>query len=168
MTPSRLTAPLSGHTRLLTAAAPLSSSQRLSQRASRWFSVSGKSPRKGWPFCFDNDDANGFRPDVEESYKADVEALKKAVPGNEDVVAAITVGSETLYRGNFTGPELLKKINEVQKVFPKITIGTADSWNKYADGTADALIEGGVKYLYVSCHISACGLSCLNEMLTPM
>ncbi|EFE43338.1 GPI-anchored cell wall beta-1,3-endoglucanase EglC [Trichophyton verrucosum HKI 0517] len=92
----------------------------------------------------------GIWPDVEESYKADVEALKKAVPGNEDVVAAITVGSETLYRGNFTGPELLKKINEVQKVFPKLTIGTADSWNKYADGTADALIEGGVKYLLVN------------------
>lgn len=26
-------------------------------------------------------------------------------------------------------------------------MGTADSWNKYADGTADALIKGGVKLL---------------------
>lgn len=89
------------------------------------------------------------RPDVPESFKADTDALKKAVPGNEDVIRAITVGSETLYRGNFTGPELLKKINQVQKMFPKVDVGTADSWNKYADGTADALISGGVNFLYV-------------------
>jgi glucan 1,3-beta-glucosidase len=74
------------------------------------------------------------------------------VPGNEDVVYAITVGSETLYRGNFTGEELLGKIQSVQNLFPKVTVGTADSWNKYADGTADALIKGGVKLLYV--HMS--------------
>jgi glucan 1,3-beta-glucosidase len=57
------------------------------------------------------------------------------------------VGSETLYRGNFTGEELLGKINEVQEMFPKTLIGTADSWNKYDDGTADPLIKGGVKLL---------------------
>lgn len=78
-----------------------------------------------------------------------MEALKKVVPGNEDMIAAITVGSETLYRGNFTGPELLKKIKDVKQMFPKVKVGTADSWNKYADGTADALITGGVDYLYV-------------------
>lgn len=37
-------------------------------------------------------------------------------------------------------------------MFPKIKVGTADSWNKYADGTADALIQGGVEFLYVSPH----------------
>lgn len=87
------------------------------------------------------------RPDVPESFNAGTDALKKAVPGNEDVIKAITVGSETLYRGNFTGQELLQKINQVQKMFPKVTVGTADSWNKYADGTADPLIAGGVKFL---------------------
>jgi len=92
----------------------------------------------------------GIWPDVPESYEADKEALKKAVPGNEDVVAAITVGSETLYRGNFTGPELLAKIQEIQKLFPKVAVGTADSWNKYADGTADPLIAGGVKYFLIN------------------
>jgi exo-beta-1,3-glucanase (GH17 family) len=65
------------------------------------------------------------------------------------VIDAITVGSETLYRGNFTGPELLEKIQDVQRMFPKVRVGTADSWNKYDDGTADALIQGGVSYLYV-------------------
>jgi glucan 1,3-beta-glucosidase len=69
------------------------------------------------------------------------------VPGNEDTVYAITVGSESLYRGNFTGDQLLKKIEEIQQLFPNTLIGTADSWNKYADGTADPVIRGGVKLL---------------------
>ena len=61
----------------------------------------------------------------------------------------MTCGSETLYRGNFTGDELLDKINTVKDQLPGIKVGTADSWNKYADGTADALITGGVELLYV-------------------
>lgn len=88
------------------------------------------------------------RPDTDQSFSEDTDALKASVPGNEDVIEAITVGSETLYRGNFTGPELLDKINQVKKMFPSVTVGTADSWNKYADGTADALVKGGVTYLY--------------------
>jgi glucan 1,3-beta-glucosidase len=60
----------------------------------------------------------------------------------------VTVGSETLYRGNFTGPELLAKIQDVKSTLgSKFKVGTADSWNKYADGTADALIKGGVDIL---------------------
>lgn len=89
----------------------------------------------------------GVWPDTDESFSKDKAALQSAVPGNEDAVYAITVGSETLYRGNFTGEELLGKINEVQEMFPKTLIGTADSWNKYADGTADPVIKGGVKLL---------------------
>ncbi|EFR01545.1 glucan 1,3-beta-glucosidase [Nannizzia gypsea CBS 118893] len=92
----------------------------------------------------------GVWPDVPESFEADTKALQKAVPGNEDVITAITVGSETLYRGNFTGKELLGKINQVKKLFPKVKVGTADSWNKYADGTADDLIRGGVDYFLVN------------------
>ncbi|PGH01347.1 glucan 1,3-beta-glucosidase [Blastomyces parvus] len=92
----------------------------------------------------------GIWPDVPESFNADVKALEKAVKGNEAVISAITVGSETLYRGNFTGPELLSKINEVKKRIPGVRVGTADSWNKYDDGTADALIQGGVDYFLVN------------------
>lgn len=88
------------------------------------------------------------RADTDESFNQDVGALKGIVPGNEDVIEAITVGSESLYRGNLNGPQLLNKIQQAQKVFPKTTIGTADSWNKFADGTADALVTGGVKYMY--------------------
>lgn len=58
-------------------------------------------------------------------------------------VYAVTVGSETLYRGNFTGDELMEKIRDVKSVVPQgLKVGTADSWNKYADGTADAVIRG--------------------------
>jgi glucan 1,3-beta-glucosidase len=46
-----------------------------------------------------------------------------------------------------TATQLLSKIQEVESMFPSLTIGTADSWNKYADGTADPLIKGGVKLL---------------------
>ena len=59
----------------------------------------------------------------------------------------MTVGSETLYRGNFTGAELLAKIRDVKAILPDTKVGTADSWNKFADGTADAVIEGGVDLL---------------------
>ena len=87
------------------------------------------------------------RPDTDDSYNTDKAALQKYIPENADSVYAITVGSETLYRGNFTGPELLSRINDMKKAFPAVKVGTADSWNKYQDGTADALITGGVKLL---------------------
>lgn len=84
---------------------------------------------------------------MEESFEADKNALKKVLPEYADTVYAITVGSEALYRGSLTGPELLTKINDIKATFPDIKVGTADSWNKYADGTADVLITGGVKLL---------------------
>jgi len=92
----------------------------------------------------------GIWPDTDQSFQDDIAALQASIPGNEASVHSITCGSETLYRGNFTGPELLDKINQVKQTFPNILVGTADSWNKYADGTADALITGGVKLLLVN------------------
>lgn len=71
----------------------------------------------------------------------DKNALKANVPQFKSQVYAITVGSETLYRGNFTGAELESKISSVKSIFPDIKVGTADSWNKYADGTADPVIK---------------------------
>jgi glucan 1,3-beta-glucosidase len=87
------------------------------------------------------------RPDTDESFNNDTAALQASVPGYEDAIFGITVGSEALYRGSLTATQLLSKIQEVESMFPNITIGTADSWNKYADGTADPLIKGGVKLL---------------------
>ena len=89
----------------------------------------------------------GVWPDTNESFNADKEALSNYATKYPDQVYAVTVGSETLYRGSFTGQELLSKINDVKSILPKVKIGTADSWNKFADGTADAVIKGGVDIL---------------------
>ncbi len=87
------------------------------------------------------------RPDTEESFNQDFDALKKSVKGNEDVIHAITVGSEALYRGDMKAQDLLKRINQVKKEFDGVQVGMVDSWNKFADGTADPIIQGGVTYL---------------------
>lgn len=90
----------------------------------------------------------GVWPDTDESFNADKTALSTYATQYKAQVYAVTVGSETLYRGNFTGPELLEKINDVKQMLGgDVRVGTADSWNKYADGTADALITGGVDLL---------------------
>jgi len=78
------------------------------------------------------------------AYDEDVAAVVANAPKYADQVYAITVGSETLYRGNLTGPQLLSKIQDVKKqTGGKFKVGTADSWNKYQDGTADPLITKG-------------------------
>ncbi|KAI1449065.1 glycoside hydrolase family 17 protein [Annulohypoxylon stygium] len=86
----------------------------------------------------------GIWPDTDESFQADKAAVVANAPKYKDQVYAITVGSESLYRGNFTGPELLAKIQDVKSATNgAFKIGTADSWNKYADGTADAIVTSG-------------------------
>ncbi|KAI9656769.1 MAG: glycoside hydrolase 3 protein [Bathelium mastoideum] len=93
----------------------------------------------------------GIWPDEPSSFDADNAAVQQYANQYASAVYAVTVGSETLYRGNFTGPELLQKINTVKSGLPKsIKVGTADSWNKYADGTADALVTGGVDILLIN------------------
>lgn len=90
----------------------------------------------------------GVWPDVPDSFNADKAALVQYVPKYKSSVYAVTVGSEALYRGNFTGPELLAKILDVKKALGgSVKVGTADSWNKFKDGTADAVITGGVDIL---------------------
>lgn len=90
----------------------------------------------------------GVWPDTEESFAADKKAITTFVPQYKDQVYAVTIGSETLYRGFFTGDELLEKILDVKQALGgDVKCGTADSWNKFADGTADAVIQGGVDIL---------------------
>ena len=36
----------------------------------------------------------------------------------------------------------------MQSTFPNMKIGTADSWNKFQDGTADPIIKSGVKLMF--------------------
>jgi glucan 1,3-beta-glucosidase len=92
----------------------------------------------------------GVWPDSERTFQADKLALVEHATRYPAQVHAVTVGSETLNRGNLTGPELLSKINEVKAIVPGTKVGTADRWNKFADGSADALIRGGVELLMVS------------------
>jgi len=90
----------------------------------------------------------GIWPDTDESFAADKAAVVEYAPQYSDQVYAITVGSETLYRGNFTGEQLLEKIQDVKTALNgDFKVGTADSWNKYMDGTADAVIKGGADIL---------------------
>ncbi|KAF2667878.1 putative glucan 1,3-beta-glucosidase [Microthyrium microscopicum] len=93
----------------------------------------------------------GIWPDVDTSYNADLSAITKNAPNYADQVWGITVGSETLYRGNFTGAQLAAKMSAVKTATGgKFKIGTADSWNKYADGTADAVIKSGPDFLFIN------------------
>lgn len=66
--------------------------------------------------------------------------MKYAIPYKEQVLA-ITVGSESLYRGTFTANQLVAKIADMRKAAPQFRYGTADSWNKYNDGTADPVVR---------------------------
>jgi glucan 1,3-beta-glucosidase len=91
-----------------------------------------------------------YGPDTDESYAADKAAVVEYAPQYADQVYAITVGSETLYRGNFTGEQLLEKIQDTKSAVSQFKVGTADSWNKYQDGTADALIKGDVDILLIN------------------
>ncbi len=82
-----------------------------------------------------------YRPDVEESFNNDLKAITDVASQYTDTIYAVTVGSETLYRGNFTGDQLKAKISTVKAALPSgMKVGTADSWNKFADGTGDAIL----------------------------
>jgi glucan 1,3-beta-glucosidase len=87
------------------------------------------------------------RADYDESFAMDKAAVVEYAPQYPETVYAITVGSESMYRGNFTGEELLSKIKNVKAAVPQFKVGTADSWNKFADGTADPLIDAQVDIL---------------------
>ena len=90
------------------------------------------------------------RPDTEDSYNADKQALQTVLgdSSNIDAIYGVTVGSEALYRGDMTAQELLSKINDIKTTFPSLQkVGFADTWNKFADGTADPLIKGGVDFI---------------------
>jgi len=93
----------------------------------------------------------GIWPDVDESYNKDRNAIAQYAPNFKDQVWGVSVGSETLYRKNFTGDQLVAKMLEVKNQLKgQFRIGTADSWNKFADGTADAVIKSNPDFLLVN------------------
>ncbi|EOA81992.1 glycoside hydrolase family 17 protein [Exserohilum turcica Et28A] len=83
----------------------------------------------------------GIWPDVEASFKRDLAAVIAVASSYPGTLYAVTVGSETLYRRNFTGAELADKISTVKAQLPEgVKVGTADTWNRIADGTANAVL----------------------------
>lgn len=56
-------------------------------------------------------------------------------------IHAVTVGSESLYRGTYTAGQLVNRLEDMRRAAPQLRYGTADSWNKYADGTADPVVR---------------------------
>ena len=98
-----------------------------------------------------------LRADKDEAFSADVDEVLKYAKEYQDQIYAFTVGSEGLYRdeqkpgSGYKADYILDKINSFKKSLETAGIqkkvGTADSWNKYQDGTADPLIQGGVDLL---------------------
>ena len=86
-------------------------------------------------------------------------------PQYPDQVYAITVGSETLYRGNFTGDQLALKIQDVKSAVPQFKVGTADSWTKYDDKTADPVIKSAdIVYVNLASHLRRTQLTRISRL----
>ena len=84
----------------------------------------------------------GVWPDTAESFAKDKLVIASVASLYAEELYGISVGSETLYRKVFDGEQLLQKIVEIKNILPEglNRIGTADTWNKITDGTADAVI----------------------------
>ncbi|KAL9640641.1 MAG: hypothetical protein Q9204_000630 [Flavoplaca sp. TL-2023a] len=84
------------------------------------------------------------RADTQEAYKAEKAALLKILTSQyTSTVYALTIGSESLYRG-VDACDLFPRIVDARSTFGSIVkrVGTVDSWNKFQDGTADPIITG--------------------------
>ena len=57
------------------------------------------------------------------------------------------MGSEGIYRGAYSEGDLLEWLDDMQKTFPSTLIGTADSWNGWANGSLDSIITSGIKLI---------------------
>ena len=80
------------------------------------------------------------------AYDAELKALVDAnIEQYGDTVFGVTVGSEGIYRGTYSEEDLLGWLSDVGKSFPNTLIGTADSWNGWANGTMDNIIKSGIK-----------------------
>jgi glucan 1,3-beta-glucosidase len=53
----------------------------------------------------------------------------------------VTIGSEGLYRKSYTADFLVGKLNDMRSAAPGLKYGTADTWNRFADGTADPVLQ---------------------------
>ena len=86
------------------------------------------------------------------SFVGDFDEAKRVLGDGsyDDHVYALTVGSESLYRGDVSGDFLAARIATVKEAFPQFKVGTADSWNMFQDGTADPVLGGAADILLVN------------------
>ncbi|RMD43246.1 hypothetical protein DV735_g1884, partial [Chaetothyriales sp. CBS 134920] len=87
----------------------------------------------------------GLWPDggAYEKEKASLVAAKVADYGS--TLYGITIGSEGMYRGTYSEDDLLGWISDMQSTFPDVSLGTADSWTSWADGSMDKVITSGIQ-----------------------
>lgn len=109
---------------------------------------------------FHNPNIHVDRADTKAAYDSEKATLATVLTSEySSTVYALTVGSESLYR-EVDACELLPRIVDARSTFGNIVkrVGTVDSWNKFADGTADPIITGncdgkasvpGITFLYV-------------------
>lgn len=64
-----------------------------------------------------------------------------------DAVYGVVVGSEGIYRKEYTTAQLLSWIEEMQQAYPDKLIGTADTWSGWSGGSMDPIISSGIKLI---------------------
>jgi glucan 1,3-beta-glucosidase len=71
--------------------------------------------------------------------KAAIDAANPTQYG--DALYGITVGSEGMYRGTYNADDLVGWVQDMKNSYPSVAIGSADSWNCWANGTMDSIIN---------------------------
>jgi exo-beta-1,3-glucanase (GH17 family) len=88
-----------------------------------------------------------YRPDGG-AYQKEKQPLEDANLGQYgDTLFGISVGSEGIYRGTYSEDDLTGWLADMQKTFSGVLIGTADSWNGWANGSMDGIITSGIKLM---------------------
>lgn len=95
----------------------------------------------------------GVQPGDDTAYAAELAAMDQYLPKmSVDTVTAFTVGSESLYRKDYTAQQLADKIAAVKthlltlkdkngNSWSAVPVGTVDSWNVLVDGANTAAIK---------------------------
>ena len=82
------------------------------------------------------------------AYQKEKQPLEDANLGQYgDTLYGITVGSEGIYRGTYSEDDLKGWLSDMSSTFPGTLIGTADSWNGWANGSMDGIINSGIKLM---------------------
>jgi glucan 1,3-beta-glucosidase len=79
--------------------------------------------------------------DQDPSFVRDLAVVQAAATLYAPQIHAITVGSESLYRGDMTASQLVGLINITRALLPDFKIGTGDAFDTILDGTADLVIK---------------------------